>query len=66
MTNDNKWANLFFFLEPDGHIVMIYGRSEFLSEALAENEDVPSSSLPSKVSETSRIGLKCVCSRCVK
>ncbi len=49
---NNKWANLFFFIEPDEHIVMIYGRSQFNSQAIAENEGVPSSSLPSKVSET--------------
>ena len=52
MTN-NRWANLFFFLEPDDHTVMIYGRAQFLSEALADEEDVPSTSLPSRVSETS-------------
>lgn len=50
---NNKWANLFFFLEPDNHIVMMYGRNQFNSQALAENEGVPSSSLPSRVSETS-------------
>ncbi|HEC66958.1 MAG TPA: hypothetical protein ENI23_16910, partial [bacterium] len=49
---NNRWANLFFFLEPDEHVVMIYGRSQFTSQALAEGEGVPSSSLPSKVSET--------------
>lgn len=51
--DNNRWANLFFFIEPDDHIVMIYGRDQFLSEALADAEDVPSSSLPTKVSETS-------------
>lgn len=49
----NRWANLFFFLEPDGHIVMIYGRAQFTGQALAENEGVPSSSLPSRVSDSS-------------
>lgn len=52
MTN-NRWANLFFFLEPDGHIVMMYGRDQFVTEAQAENEGVPSSSLPSRISDTS-------------
>ncbi len=52
MTN-NRWANLFFFIEPDDHIIMVYGRAEFTSEALADEEDVPSTSLPSRVSETS-------------
>lgn len=51
MTN-NRWANLFFYIEPDDHIVMIYGRAQFTSQALAEGEGVPSTSLPSKVSET--------------
>lgn len=50
---NNKYANLFFFLEPDDHLIMIYGRSFFNSEALADEEDVPSTSLPSRVSETS-------------
>ena len=26
---NNKFANLFFFLEPDDHIIMIYGRAFF-------------------------------------
>lgn len=51
--NNNRWANLFFFLEPDDHVVMVYGRAEFNSQALAEQEGVPSSSLPTKVTETS-------------
>ncbi len=51
--SNNRWANLFFYLEPDGHVVMIYGRDQFASQALAENEDVPSTSLPSKITETS-------------
>ena len=51
MTN-NKWANLFFWIEPDDTIAMVYGRAEYNSEALAEQESVPSSSLPTKISET--------------
>ncbi len=50
---NNKWANLFFFLEPDNHLMMVYGRDFFNSEAIAENEGVPSSSLPSRITETS-------------
>ncbi len=53
LSNNSKWANLFFFLEPDGHVIMIYGRAEFSSEALADLEGVPSSSLPTRISETS-------------
>ncbi len=51
MTN-NKWANLFFWAEPDDNWVMVYGRAEFNSEALADEEHVPSTSLPSRVTET--------------
>ena len=50
---NNKWANLFFFIEPDGHIDMVYGRAQFNSEAIADFEGVPSTSLPSRISETS-------------
>lgn len=52
MTNNSKWANLFFWLEPNDKIIMVYGRAEFNSEAGAEAEDVPSSSLPTRISET--------------
>lgn len=51
MTN-NRWANLFFWLEPNDKIIMVYGRAEFVSQAGAEAEDVPSSSLPTRISET--------------
>ncbi|KKK58356.1 hypothetical protein LCGC14_3045260, partial [marine sediment metagenome] len=51
MTN-NRWANLFFWIEPDEHIIMVYGREQFVTEAQAENEGVPSSSLPTRISET--------------
>ncbi len=50
--SNNKWANLFFWLEPDGHLIMVYGRSQFNTEGEADNEGVPSTSLPSRVSET--------------
>ena len=48
MTN-NRWANLFFYLSPDDTHIMMYGRSEFTSEALAEAEAVPSSSMPNRI-----------------
>lgn len=51
MTN-NRWANLFFWLEPNDKIIMVYGRAEFVSQAGAEAEGVPSSSLPTRISET--------------
>ncbi len=52
LTN-NRWANHFVYLEPDNHIVFVFGREQFVTEAQAENEDVPSSSLPTRITETS-------------
>ena len=51
MTN-NRWANLFFYVIPNNGVIIIYGRSEFTSEALAAEEGVPSTSLPTKITET--------------
>ncbi len=50
---NNRWANLYFFLEPDDHLIMIYGRAQYVTEGQAENEGVPTTSLPTRVSETS-------------
>lgn len=50
--DNNKWANLFFWLEPNDKIIMVYGRAQFVSEAGAEAEAVPSSSLPTRITET--------------
>lgn len=55
---NNRWANLFFFIEPDNHIVMVYGREQHNSEIAADQEAVPSSSLPSKISETSLLAAR--------
>ncbi|KKK80555.1 hypothetical protein LCGC14_2822320, partial [marine sediment metagenome] len=50
---NNRWANHFVYLEPDDHIIFVFGREQFVTEAQAENEDVPSSSLPTRITETS-------------
>lgn len=47
----NRWANLFFYLEPDDEVVMIYGRNQFTTQAGAEMEDVPITSLPNRVAD---------------
>ncbi|KKN13575.1 hypothetical protein LCGC14_1004970, partial [marine sediment metagenome] len=52
MTN-NRWANHFVYLEPDDHVIFVFGREQFVTQAQAENEDVPSSSLPTRITETS-------------
>jgi hypothetical protein len=49
----NKWGTLWFYLEPDGHLVMIYGREEHNSEALALDEGAPSTVLPPRTSAAS-------------
>ncbi len=51
MTN-NRWANLFFYIEPDDTIMMVYGRAQFVTEASAMDEAVPSTGLPTRITET--------------
>ena len=50
MTN-NRWANLWAYIEPDNHVVFIYGRNQYLSQVLAEEEDIPAT-LPPRLSAT--------------
>jgi len=40
MTN-NRYANLFWYLELDGNLVMLYGRDEYVSAAGASMEELP-------------------------
>jgi hypothetical protein len=40
MTN-NRYAVLWFYLETDGEVVMLYGRDQYTTAALAEAEGVP-------------------------
>ncbi|KKK51594.1 hypothetical protein LCGC14_3113390, partial [marine sediment metagenome] len=40
MTN-NRYAVLWFYLETDGNLVMLYGRNQYTTAAGAENESVP-------------------------
>ena len=41
MTN-NRWANLWWYIELDGELVMVYGTAQYVTQAQAENEAVPS------------------------
>ena len=59
MTN-NRWAVLWFYIEPDGCLVMVYGRNQYTSEADAEDELSPSSSMPVRLSATSVLAAKLV------
>ncbi|KKK92875.1 hypothetical protein LCGC14_2698540, partial [marine sediment metagenome] len=47
MTN-NRYANLWFYLEPDGELVMLYGTAQYTSPTLAELESPPST-LPLRI-----------------
>ncbi|MCP5013752.1 MAG: hypothetical protein GY938_00545, partial [Ketobacter sp.] len=47
--NNNRWANHYFFLEPNGNLTMIYGRAQYTTQELAEAEGVPTTSLPNKL-----------------
>lgn len=53
MTN-NRWAVLWFYLEPDDHVVMIYGINQYVTEAQAEDESVPSV-IPNRLSATGKL-----------
>ncbi len=46
---NNRWANHYFFLEPNGNLTMIYGRAQYTTQELAEAEAVPTTSLPNKI-----------------
>lgn len=48
MTN-NRWAALWFYLEIDSDVVMLYGRNQYTSQAAAELEAVPSTT-PNRLS----------------
>lgn len=47
----NRWAALWWYIEPDDEIVMIYGRDQYTSEALAEAEAAPNTSIPNRVAD---------------
>ncbi|KKM17406.1 hypothetical protein LCGC14_1676100, partial [marine sediment metagenome] len=49
MTN-NRYAVLWFYMEFDGDLVAQYGRGQYVTHALAENEAVPSSA-PDRINE---------------
>lgn len=48
----NKWANLWFYIEPDGHIVCMYGRTTNNTQAAAELESPPAT-LPNRLAVAS-------------
>ena len=56
--NNNRWAVLWWYIEPDGHIVMLYGRAQYVTEGQAEEEEQPSSSIPNRISSASVIASK--------
>ncbi|KKM60797.1 hypothetical protein LCGC14_1538220 [marine sediment metagenome] len=57
MTN-NRWAVLWWYIEPDGHIVMLYGRNQYVTEGQAEDEGEPADSIPPRLAAASVIASK--------
>jgi hypothetical protein len=39
---NNKWANLWWYIELDGELVMVYGTNQYVTQAQAEAEAAPS------------------------
>ncbi len=57
MTN-NRWAVLWWYIEPDGHVVMLYGRDQYVTEGQAEDEAEPAESIPNRLGSASVIASK--------
>ncbi len=55
---NNRWAVLWFYIEPDGHIVMVYGRAQYVTEGQAEDELPPADSLPNRITSASVLAAK--------
>ena len=55
---NNRWAVLWWYIEPDGHIVLLYGRGQYVTEGQAEDETEPTSSIPNRLSSASVIASK--------
>lgn len=53
MTN-NRWANLYWYLELDGGLIMVYGTAQYTSAAIAGEESLPTT-LPTRVTVQSRL-----------
>lgn len=48
--SNNRYANGWWYIEPDGELVMVYGQAQFVSSSQAENEQPPST-LPERITE---------------
>ncbi len=55
----NKWATLWIYLEPDDHVVMVYGRAQFNTQATAEEEAEPNT-LPPRLQNTAVLAARIV------
>jgi len=50
----NRYLNLYWYLELDGNLVMVYGRDQFTSLALALEESIPAT-VPLRVDATAKL-----------
>ncbi|KKL70318.1 hypothetical protein LCGC14_2106100, partial [marine sediment metagenome] len=57
--DNNKYANLWFYLEPDGDLVMLYGTAQYNQSALAELESPPST-IPLRISTHSFLAARLI------
>ncbi|KKK73867.1 hypothetical protein LCGC14_2889510, partial [marine sediment metagenome] len=57
--DNNKYANLWFYLEPDGDLVMLYGTAQYNQSALAELE-FPPSTIPLRISTHSFLAARLI------
>lgn len=55
---NKKWAVLWWYIEPDGHVVMLYGRAQYNTEGQAEDEGEPADSIPPRLAAASVISSK--------
>jgi hypothetical protein len=54
LLNNNRWAVLWFYLETDGQVVMLYGQAEYTTQAAAAAEGSPST-VPARITASGRI-----------
>ncbi len=55
---NKKWAVIWWYIEPDGHVVMLYGRAQHNTEGQAEDEAEPADSIPPRLAAASVIASK--------
>jgi hypothetical protein len=55
---NNRWAVLWFYIELDGHVLMVYGRNQYNSESEADEETAPTGSLPPRITASGTLAAR--------